>query len=66
MTNVVNIDTERERRRLERQFNPSPARDLFEVAAAGVVLFMALSWSAWLLGPSEFKAWLSEQTQEWK
>lgn len=66
MSNVVDINAERERRKLERQFNPSPARDIAEVLAAGVVLMLALSWGAWLLGPSDFKAWMSEQTQEWK
>lgn len=60
MSNVIDMRTERERRRLERQFNPSPLRDTFEVAAAFMAVLGALYIGSWLLGPSEFKAIIAE------
>jgi hypothetical protein len=64
MTNVVDIEAERERRKLERYFNPSPARHAFDTALAIAVVIGAFWVGTWLLGPSEFKAWLAQQ--EWK
>ena len=60
MTNVIDMRAERERRRLERQLNPSPLRDAFEVALAFMAVLGALYVGIWLLGPSEFKAILAE------
>lgn len=41
--------SERERRRLEREFNPGPMRDLIEVATAYVVLAAAFGMVAWVI-----------------
>lgn len=62
MSNVIDMRTERERRKLERQFNPTPLRDTFEVAVALVAVLGALyiGIGFWLLGPSEFKAIIAE------
>lgn len=71
MTNVVDIETariNRERRKLERKFNPSLADDVFSTfVIVGVIIGTA--WLFTLLsGPSDFKAefnaWLAQQ--EWK
>ena len=68
---VIDINTaraERERRKLAKQFNPTPAQELSEAVIIGVIAFGCLAMSIWILGPSDFKAefnaWLAQQ--EWK
>jgi len=54
----------RERRKHEAQFDPSATRDLVEAGIAYFVLLGAVSLSIWILGPSDFKAFLASQIQQ--
>lgn len=46
---IINLDQERERRKLERHCNPSAMRDVVEIGAAVFVLTVALGLSVWIL-----------------
>jgi hypothetical protein len=46
---VINLEAERERRRLEREFNPDPVRDFFEHAAAWTAVGAAFCVVIWVL-----------------
>jgi hypothetical protein len=56
---------ERERRKLERKFNPTPAQELGEAVVVCAIAVGCLMVSFWILGPSDFKAefnaWLAQQ-----
>jgi hypothetical protein len=46
---VIDLNAERERRRLEQEFNPDPVRDFFEHAAAYTALCAACFVVVWAL-----------------
>lgn len=46
---IINLDQERERRKLKQHYNPSAMRDVVEIGAAVFVLTVALGLSVWIL-----------------
>lgn len=46
---VIDLDAERRRRALEREFNPGPVRDFLEVATAYAVVAAAFGVVIWVL-----------------
>lgn len=50
---VIDLHTERERRRLQRQFNPNPVRDAFEHAAGFLAVAAAFGIVLWVILTSQ-------------
>lgn len=46
---VIDLKAERERRKLERAFNPSPLREAVDLAVAYAVVGSAFCFVAWLV-----------------
>jgi hypothetical protein len=46
---VIDLEAERERRKLERRCNPSLTRDVFEQAVAYAVVAAAFGFIAWAI-----------------
>jgi len=55
-TNIIDMQTEREKRQADRYANPSAAREIGEALIAGAFIIGAFWLACWILGPNIWKA----------